>query len=91
VLPNADAPSAVSVDFTRVAIGQSTLRPTLQVVVNPLIQRSSPIHNQVFNNLALLNTQMTRFVPWFPYPELVVAELEAPDMNPSTRCPCCSC
>jgi hypothetical protein len=76
------AQNAVSVDFTRLAIGQSTLRPTLQVVVNPLIQRSSPIHNQVFNNLATLNTQMTRFVPWFPYPELVVAELEAPDINP---------
>jgi hypothetical protein len=52
--------------------------PTLQVVVNPLIRRGSPIHGNVFSSLNALQTDYIRFVPWYPYPKLGVAELEPP-------------
>lgn len=56
----------------------SKTTPTLQVVVNPMIRRESPIHDHVYSALRNLNTDYVRFVPWFPYPKLGVAELEAP-------------
>jgi hypothetical protein len=51
---------------------------TLQVVVNPLIERKSPIHDEVFRNLKQLGADDVRYVPWLPYPKLAVAELEPP-------------
>lgn len=51
---------------------------TLQVVVNPLIRRGSPIHDNVFRELCALQADHVRFVPWYPYPRLGVAELVAP-------------
>ena len=52
--------------------------PTLQVVVNPPLRRGSPIHAQVFSELAQLGADYVRYVPWLPYPRLGVAELEPP-------------
>jgi hypothetical protein len=73
----ATAPAAITIDWDNVArISKTT--PTLQVVVNPLIQRSSPIHGNVFSELRALQADYVRFVPWFPYPLLGVAELEPP-------------
>jgi hypothetical protein len=37
---------------------------TLQVVVNPLLERKSPIHDQVFESLANLEADYVRYVPW---------------------------
>jgi len=51
---------------------------TLQVVVNPLLRRGSPIHDQAFRALRDLGADDVRFVPWLPYPRLAVAELEPP-------------
>jgi hypothetical protein len=56
----------------------SRTTPTLQVVVNPMIRRESPIHDNVYRALRNLHTDYVRFVPWFPYPKLGVAELEPP-------------
>jgi Glycosyl hydrolases family 39 len=56
----------------------SVTTPTLQVVVNPAIRRESPVHDAVYRALGNLHTDYVRFVPWFPYPKLGVAELEAP-------------
>ncbi len=58
--------------------GVSKTTPTLQVVVNPLLRRGSPIHDQAFQALHNLQADYVRFVPWYPYPKLGVAELEAP-------------
>lgn len=52
--------------------------PTLQAVVNPLIRRGSPIHDNVYSALRELDIDCIRFIPWFPYPKLGVAELEPP-------------
>jgi len=59
----------------------SKTTPTLQVVVNPLLARDSPIHNRVFTELKNLGADCVRYVPWLPYPKLAVAELEPPTIN----------
>lgn len=91
----------VDVDWST-PLTQSNTTPTLQVVVNPMIMRGSPIHDAgardhcwqasahtprsiVFNGLAALKAEHVRFVPWFPYPELVVAELDPPAGGMSAR------
>jgi hypothetical protein len=71
------APAAITIDWGNVARVSKTT-PTLQVVVNPLIQRGSPIHDNVFRELRALQADYVRFVPWYPYPLLGVAELEPP-------------
>ncbi len=59
-----------------VAISKTTA--TLQVVVNPLLRRESPIHDQAFKALKDMQADYVRFVPWQPYPRLGVAELQPP-------------
>jgi hypothetical protein len=54
----------------------SKTTPTLQVVVNPMLARSSPVHDQIFKALRDLGADYVRYVPWLPYPRLGVAELE---------------
>lgn len=56
----------------------SKTHPTLQVVVNPLLRRGSPIHRQTFEALRDLKAEYVRYAFWYPYPQLGVAELEAP-------------
>ena len=51
---------------------------TLQVVVNALLTRESPIHDESYQMLANLNANYVRFVPWFPYPRYGVAQLQPP-------------
>jgi len=67
----------VKVDWTKIERTSRTV-PTLQVVVNPLLRRGSPIHDQAFESLRNLRVDDVRFVPWFPYPRLAVAELAPP-------------
>ncbi len=52
------------------------------MVVNPLITRSSPVHDQIFASLKALDADHVRFVPWLPYPKLGIAALEPPSKNP---------
>ena len=52
--------------------------PTLQLVENPMVRPSSPIHKQTFAALKELGADYIRYVPWFPYPKMAVAELKAP-------------
>ena len=70
-------PNTIVVDFSStVLVSKST--PTLQVVVNPMIAKGSPIHDGTFAALKDLGADYVRYVPWNPYPKLSVAELEAP-------------
>lgn len=67
----------VSVDWNKtILVSKST--PTLQVVVNPMLERGSPIHDGSFSALKDLGADYVRYVPWLPYPRLGVAELEPP-------------
>ena len=69
--------ATVTVDWENVTF-VSVTTPTLQAVMNPLILRQSPIHDAVWNNLALLNSRYTRLQTWFPFPKLSVVELQPP-------------
>jgi hypothetical protein len=56
----------------------SKTTPTLQVVVNPRLRRTSSIHDNVFRALHDLQADYVRYAVWFPYPRLAIAELEPP-------------
>lgn len=60
-----------------VMVSKSTA--TLQVVGNPMLRRGAPMHDGSFSALKDLGADYVRYVPWFPYPKLAVAELDAPD------------
>jgi hypothetical protein len=72
-----DKPLQITVNWDKVTrVSQTT--PTLQVVVNPPLERGTAIHDNVFQTLRDLQADYVRYVPWLPYPKLGVAELEAP-------------
>ncbi len=56
----------------------SKTTPTLQLVENPMVRNSSPIHEKTFAALKDLGADYVRYVPWFPYPKMAVAELKPP-------------
>jgi len=60
---------------SQVSISKTT--PTLQLVENPMV-RQSPIHEATFKALKNLGANYVRYVPWFPYPKMAVAELKPP-------------
>jgi len=72
-----DKPTEVVVHWDKVTrVSQTT--PTLQVVVNPPLERGTPIHDGAFKSLHDLGADYVRYVPWLPYPKLGVAELDPP-------------
>ncbi len=73
-----DPVSKITVHWDKVVrVSQTT--PTLQVVVNPPLQRGTPVHDNAFKSLHDLGADYVRYVPWLPYPKLGVAELEPPE------------
>ena len=67
----------IAVDWNKtVLVSRST--PTFQVVVNPMLNRGSSIHDAAFSAIRQLGAEDVRYVPWLPYPRLAVAELEPP-------------
>src|SRR5580693_42498 len=72
-----DQPMKVTAHWDKV-IRVSQTTPTLQVVVNPPLQRGTPVHDNAFKSLRDLGADFVRYVPWLPYPKLGVAELEPP-------------
>ncbi|MEO6966287.1 MAG: glycosyl hydrolase family 39, partial [Acidobacteriaceae bacterium] len=74
----AATPSAkVQIDWDKtILVSRSTA--TLQVVVNPMLNRGSAMHDGAFGALKQLGADYVRYVPWLPYPRLAVAELEPP-------------
>lgn len=72
----ADVPT-IAVEWDKVLTVSKT-SPSLQVVVNPLLLRDSPIHAAAYQALADLGADYVRYVPWLPYPRLAVAALEPP-------------
>jgi hypothetical protein len=72
-----DAEAEVKVNWSKIDQVSKTT-PTLQVVVNPLLRRDSPIHDHAWQALRNLHADYVRYVPWYPYPKLGVAELEPP-------------
>jgi len=71
------AQNNITVNWNEILM-QSKTTPTLQVVVNPMLERGAIIHDGSFNALKNLGADYVRFVPWFPYPHMAVAELKPP-------------
>lgn len=67
----------LAIDWNKI-LRERTTTPTLQVVVNPLLRRGSPIHDRAFAGLRGLSADYVRFVPWFPYPHDSIAALYPP-------------
>jgi hypothetical protein len=67
----------VAADWSK-TIASSKSVPSLQVVVTPMLRPASPIHDQAYAALKELGADYVRFVPYFVYPRLSVAELEPP-------------
>src|SRR5580692_8820443 len=59
-----------------IIVSKST--PTLQVVTNPMLNPGAPIHDGSFAALKALGADYVRYVPWLPYPKIVVFEVAAP-------------
>lgn len=68
---------AVEIDWNKVKSVSKTTT-TLQLVENPMVRPGSVMHKQTFAALKALGADYVRYVPWFPYPKLAVAELKAP-------------
>jgi len=66
-----------SVDWAN-PVSTSKTTPTLQLVENPMVRPGSSIHKQTFTALKELGADYVRYVPWFPYPKMAVAELKPP-------------
>ncbi len=71
-----EKPIAPKVDWANTQPLRTT--PTLQVVLNPLLRRGSPIHDATFATLQQLGAEVVRYAVWHPYPKLAVAELDPP-------------
>jgi hypothetical protein len=73
---SAQSPSITAQWDKPTMVSRST--PTLQVVGNPMLRRGAAMHNGSFDALHQLGADYVRYVPWFPYPKLAVAELKPP-------------
>lgn len=72
-----DKLDTIKIDWgTQVMASKTT--PTLQLVENPLVRQNTPIHAATFKVLKDLGADYVRYVPWYPYPRLAVAELKPP-------------
>ncbi|MDE3162492.1 MAG: glycosyl hydrolase family 39 [Acidobacteriota bacterium] len=71
-----EKPVSIKVDWSKTQPLQTT--PTLQLVVNPMLRRGSPIHDATFAALKQLGADDVRYAAWHPYPKLAVAELQPP-------------
>jgi hypothetical protein len=76
--------SNVTINWDKI-VCRSVTQPTYQLVSNPLTTAYSKIRKQVYQNIADLATEMGRFALWFPYPKLVVAELDPPNCSAAQR------
>ena len=76
VAQTAEPAKKLTIDWNKTTVSQST--PTLQVVVNPMLLRGSPMHDGSFAALHALGADYVRYVPWLPYPRQAVAELAPP-------------
>jgi len=77
MVTSAQEPIKLAVRWDKVIRISQTI-PTLQVVVNPPLQRGTRVHDGAFIALHDLGADYVRYVPWLPYPKLGVAELEPP-------------
>ena len=76
-LNNLCSGQSLSIDWGKTVM-TSKSTAALQVVANPMLRRDGAMHDASFKALKNLNADFVRYVPWFPYPKLAVAELQPP-------------
>ncbi len=74
---HAQKPLKLTVHWDKVTEVSKTT-PTLQVVVNAPLRPGQALGAAAYKALKQLGADDVRYVPWKPYPRLVVAELEPP-------------
>ena len=72
--------AAVSVDWSRIT-ASSQVTPSLQVVSQHFLWRTSAIHDQSFATLKAIGAARVRWVPWVPYAQHGVGELMPPSQG----------
>ena len=70
-------PAQVIVEWNR-PIGVLNTAATLLVVPSPILHEPSPVRTSAFAALQQLHAPNPRYLAWYPYPHLAVAELEPP-------------
>ncbi len=73
----AEQPNTVSIDWGK-TVSVSTLSPSVYVVNSPFMRRNSPIHEPVYRGLKELGVDYLRYMSYFTFPKLSVAELYPP-------------
>ena len=82
----------VTVDWTAPPTKVVSTAATVEVDVMPFLGRTSEggPFNAYIEALSNLGAEYVRFSPWYPYPRVVVPELDPPDCtptNPATNWP----
>lgn len=72
---SSNAQNIITVNWDKIKMVSKTT-PTLQVVVNPMLEGNSPIHEGSMRALKDIGADYVRFVPWHPYPHMAVVELK---------------
>ena len=72
--------NTVAINWDDIVVTSNT-SATLQLVENPKVRNSSSIHTPAFKALKELEVDYVRYVPWFPYPKMAVAELKRPEKD----------
>ncbi len=80
VLAQTPEPSVVQVDWQQ-TVAMLKTSATLQVAVNPMLRRGSPIHDAAFRSLQEVGADYVRYALWYTYPKLVVPELQPPTVT----------
>lgn len=78
--PTAQTAPSVMVKWEKKIMPNHTV-PTLQAVINPMLQRGSAIHDAALDALHKLGADYVRYAFWFPYPKMAVAELRPPEAD----------
>src|SRR5690348_8553518 len=66
-----------SVDWEQTVSTSKTV-PSMLVVTHPLLRKRYPLENAAPKAIEELNAKYVRYLGYFPYPRLTVAELKAP-------------
>src|SRR6266566_5030787 len=74
---HAQVPTEVAVEWDQ-KHRVSVTTPSLQVVSTPLLARGTGQHDTAFQELARINANHVRYVPWLAYPQFGVPEPQAP-------------
>jgi len=86
-------PAHITIDWQAAASGVLKTDATLQVVSNPLLDKTfhvngteiaNPIYSPAWQSLKDLGVDYVRFQPWFPFPHKSVAELDPPKEGEKT-------